>query len=276
MSRVNRLIASLAIVLAAGVSFAASACRKEGPPPPLPGPPVVAMPMPTATATATTTTTTVEPEAAGLRFLERVTGGANANDPLPLIVGIHGRGGRPEHFGRALSMVTIRARVILPYAPTPAGDGFSWLPDWTNDADFARDIRPVADRIAAMITDLVAKRRTVGKPVVTGFSQGGMISFAIAVTHPEVVGAVFPISGFLAPPLFPSVWPPGAPKIPVYAFHGTADAMVPIEGARFTVRRLKELGLDARLTEYPGVGHRVVPEMQRDVVAAIEEALQSP
>jgi phospholipase/carboxylesterase len=216
-----------------------------------------------------------EPEAAGLRFLERVTGGANADDALPLIVGIHGRGGRPEHFGRALSLLTIRARVILPYAPTPAGDGFTWLPDWTNDADLARDIRPVADRIAAMIAELAAKRPTVGKPVLTGFSQGGMLSFTIAVTHPEVIGAAFPIGGFLAPPLLPSAWPPGAPKVPVHAFHGAADELVPIEGARFTVRSLKALGLDARLTEYPGVGHRVVPEMQHDVVQAIEEALKA-
>jgi predicted esterase len=87
---------------------------------------------------------------------------------------------------------------------------------------------------------------------------------------------VFPIGGFLAPPLLPSVWPPGAPKIPVHAFHGAADERVPVEGARSTVRALKALGLDARLTEYPGVGHRVVPEMQRDIVQAIEEALKTP
>jgi acetyl esterase/lipase len=45
-----------------------------------------------------------------------------------------------------------------------------------------------------------------------------------------------------------------------------------IEDDRGTVRRLKEAGLDAELIEYPGVEHRITPEMQQHLTSAIAEA----
>jgi phospholipase/carboxylesterase len=217
-----------------------------------------------------------ESTSAGIHFLERITGGARASDPLPLIVAIHGRGGRPEHFGRALAALSLPARVILPYGPEPLGDGFSWFGDWTDDAQFAALCRGAADRLAAMIADLVHRRPTVGKPIVTGFSQGGILSFTLAVLHPDVVGAAFPASGLLPSGLWPSAWPEGFARPRVHAFHGSADDVVPVEGARATVRHLVALGVSATLTEYPGIGHTVSPDMQRDLVQALEQALRGP
>ncbi|MFT7521301.1 MAG: hypothetical protein ACI9MC_003452, partial [Kiritimatiellia bacterium] len=34
----------------------------------------------------------------GLQYIERVTGGAEASDELPLIVAVHGLGDQPAHF----------------------------------------------------------------------------------------------------------------------------------------------------------------------------------
>jgi phospholipase/carboxylesterase len=214
-------------------------------------------------------------EAAGLRFLERVTGGAQPSDPLPLVIGIHGRGGSPEHFVHALSGFTARARIILPYAPDPYGPGFTWFPDWQDDAQLADGTRRAADRLAAMIRDLVAHRPTLGKPIVTGFSQGGMLSFTLAVLHPDLVAAAFPCSGFLAPPLYPSAWPADAPRPRIHAFHGTDDDTVPIALARATVKRLADVGLPVALSEYPGVRHAIPPSEQHDLIEAIEAALRA-
>ncbi len=212
-------------------------------------------------------------EAGGLRFLERVTGGASASDPLPLVVAIHGRGGRPEMFGQVLSTLSVRARVILPYAPEPYLSGYTWFPDWNNDEEFADGTRKAADRLATMIGELSTRRPTVGKPIVTGFSQGGMLSFTLVALHPEVVGEAFPIGGLLARPLWPATWPANRPKPLVHAFHGTADDVVPVDGARGIVHQLVGLGFSAELTEYPGVRHRVPDPEARDVVRAIEDAV---
>ena len=144
-----------------------------------------------------------------MRFVEILTGGASPSDSLPLVVGIHGLGGRPENFGRVLSSLTTRARLVLPYGLEPYGEGFAWFLPWRDDAELAAGTTRAANRLAAMIDELVQRRPTAGKPIVTGFSEGGILSFALAVLHPESVRATFPVSGLLAPSLWPSQWPPG-------------------------------------------------------------------
>jgi phospholipase/carboxylesterase len=209
-------------------------------------------------------------EAAGVRFVEIVTGGASASDTLPLIVAIHGFGGSPEHFLRRAELGSLgaRARIVAPFGLTPVDMGFAWFAGEGTD-HLAEDMRAVADRLAAMITELVKRRPTTGRPVVTGFSQGGMLSYALAVLHPEVVRAAFPASGLLPEGLLPSAWPAGKEMPRVHAFHGTADDRVPIDGDRATSRRLVDLGLPAELTEYPGEGHTVSSEMKRDILRAL-------
>jgi phospholipase/carboxylesterase len=246
----------VAISLAALLLAAPAGCSRRAP---LPGQPAAS-------------TAEGDSEAGGLRFVERLTGGARAADRLPLIIGIHGRGGAPQNFGQVLSALSIPARVILPYGPEPRGWGYTWFPDWNDDDELAAATRKAADRLAAMIDELVARRPTAGKPIVTGFSQGGMLSFTLAVLHPEVVGAAFPAGGLLPRPLWPATWPPGSPRPTVHAFHGAADDLVAVEDARGSVRRLADLGFSAELTEYPGVRHRIPEAEARDLVRAIEDA----
>jgi phospholipase/carboxylesterase len=253
---VNRLAAVLALALGL------AACDHKAPPLAGTDPPIASVP--------------AIPSAAGIRFIERLTGGAGPSDPLPLIVAIHGRGGRPENIGRLFASFEGRARVILPYGFDASGDGFSWFSRWTDDPAFADATRSAADRLAAMIAEVARLRPTMGRPIVTGFSQGGILSFTLAVLHPETVRAAFPAGGFLAPALYPSAWPKGVAMPSLHAFHGTDDETVPVLGARSTVRRLKEIGFAAELTEYPGVGHQISKEMQHDMLLDIEAAARAP
>ena len=254
----------LAAVLA--VAFALAACERQAPPLPSTDPsPTSALP-PAASAT---------PSAAGIRFIERITGGAGTSDPLPLIVAIHGRGGRPEKIGRLFDSFEGRARVVLPYGFETSGEGYAWFSHWGDDPAFADETRSAADRVAAMIAEIARLRPTVGKPIVTGFSQGGILSFTLAVLHPELVRAAFPAGGFLAPALYPSVWPKGLAMSRLHAFHGTDDETVPVTKARATVQRLKEIGVPAELTEYPGVRHQISKEMRHDMMLDIEAAVSS-
>lgn len=43
--------------------------------------------------------------------------------------------------------------------------------------------------------------------------------------------------------------------LPVWAFHGDPDYIVPLQGMVETVNALKACGGDVKLTIYPGVGH---------------------
>jgi phospholipase/carboxylesterase len=232
--------------------------------------------LPGRAAATASTASPADTEAAGIRFLERLTGGADAAEPLPLVVGIHGFGGRPERFGRALAALQVKARVILPYGTEVHGGGFAWFDGWNDDAQVADGSRRAADRLLAMIAELSRRHPTVGKPIVTGFSQGGILSYTIAVLHPDAVRAAFPAGGFLPPPLLPTAWPAGQPTPLLHAFHGAADERVPIDADRATVRGLDAVGLHVELTEYPGVEHVLAGDMERDLVRAIEAALRAP
>lgn len=258
---------SLARLLRAGALLAIAAlagCRDapSGAPPPAASAPIE----PAVSASG-------DGEAAGVRFIERFTGGASAG-PLPMIVALHGLGDNPRDFAHVYDGLPAKARLIVPYALDPWGDGFSWFPiEKRYDFDSAGPgIERAASRVARMIAALARSRPTVGKPIVTGFSQGGMLSYAIATRHPETIAGAYPLGGLLPPSLWPQARPQGEPP-PIVAFHGDDDRVVSIEDDRRTSAKLAELGYRVDLREYPGTKHTISPRMRRDLHAALEAAL---
>lgn len=203
-----------------------------------------------------------------LHYLERVTKGAAPDAALPMIIGVHGLGDSPEGFGRLLETVPFPARLIFPAGPLASGDGRSWFPIRVRDRDpeaLARGIEGALPGLSALIEDLVQRRPTVGKPVVTGFSQGGIMSFALVAAHPQRFAGAVPIGGLLPPPSFPSGR--GGPW--VLALHGAADEVVPLSGCQATVSAFERAGYPIRLKVYDGVGHHVTPEMQAQLFSAL-------
>ena len=214
----------------------------------------------------------VEGEAAGVHYLERATGGGKLEDRLPMVVMIHGLGDRPESFLDALAGVKTPARLILPRGLEAHGGGWAWFPYRREDPQvMVEGIRNATGRISGALTELSARRPTAGRPIVSGFSQGGMISFALAALFPAAVSAAYPLSGMLPPPLRPSA-PARGPTPPVVAFHGDADKMVPIEPSRESIAALKAQGWSAELRESPGTGHTVTQETRQALTALVDAA----
>jgi phospholipase/carboxylesterase len=204
----------------------------------------------------------------GLGYVEVMTGGAHSADPAPLVIALHGLGDIPERFIGLFGTFPAAARIIAPRAGTRHGDGFSWFPPRGISLDLAApDIAEAAGTVAAFAEALARRVPTLGKPIVMGFSQGGALSFAIAVRHPSSVSASFPVGAWLPTALWPTARPAHAP--PILAFHGTADPRVPISLMRPAVARLEQLGYSIRLQEFEGVEHEI-PAVVR---AALFEAL---
>jgi phospholipase/carboxylesterase len=200
-----------------------------------------------------------------LIFLEEIVGEAQPSDALPMIVLIHGRGDHPQRGWLPLAL-PVPVRVIMPQAPLPHGDGFSWSRARASEASgpsgdqLAADLTRMVDQIAELMQLLRQHRPTRGTPLVGGFSQGGMLSFALAALHPEAASLAIPISGLLPEGLWPKQKPSGRlPKI--RALHGTADDVVPIGPARAAIAHLAKIGYDATLAEQPAVPHTISPEM---------------
>jgi phospholipase/carboxylesterase len=204
-----------------------------------------------------------------------ILGDAGPEDPLPMIVAIHGLGDHPDNFRHLLDDFHEPVRLILPRGldAVPEG-GFSWFPLRARDPDveaLSVGIRQAADRIAEGIRALASSRPTLGKPVVTGFSQGGMLTFTLAVHHPDVVGHAVVVGGWLPPPLLPAVPPKAFP--PIVVLHGTADVAVPFPPTEQAVRSLGELGIAAELLPYEGAGHMISAIMHRDLLDRLGDAV---
>ncbi|WP_437603982.1 dienelactone hydrolase family protein [Sorangium sp. So ce590] len=212
--------------------------------------------------------------AARVEYLEEVTGGADRSEALPLVVAIHGLGDRPESFAGVLAGADVKARLIVPRGLTPYGDGYSWFPlqQALASEDVGQGILRAAAALAATIERIAAERPTRGKAIVTGFSQGGALTFALALHHPRAVGAAFPVSGWVPPAVLPggSAVEPATPAL--VALHGEADRRVPIGPTRDAIAALDGRGVKASLKSYPGVGHTVSGEMRRDLLQLIRRA----
>ncbi|TLY99115.1 MAG: phospholipase, partial [Gammaproteobacteria bacterium] len=98
----------------------------------------------------------------------------------------------------------------------------------------------------AMLDDLLEQLPVDPDRVyLTGLSMGGIWTYGWAIQHPERFAAIAPVCG---------LWDPAdacrLKDVPVWAFHGAQDPVVPLEGDQGMIDAIKACGGDARLTVY--------------------------
>jgi len=85
---------------------------------------------------------------------------------------------------------------------------------------------------------------------VTGLSLGGYGTWSLAEAYPERFAAVAPVCGGGDPSRAAAMR-----RLPVWAFHGEKDLLVPVEESRVMVEALRKAGGNVRFTAYPDKGH---------------------
>ncbi len=212
----------------------------------------------------------------GLHYLEVVLGGASFDDPLPVAFVFHGRGAAAQLPGGPFLSISHPIRVIVPQAPERLGQGWTWIPVSVGSGlvdRLASSLFQVSSHIAQFMRAIMADRPTLGRPIVTGFSQGGLIAYSLALYHDDVVGAAFLLSTWLPPPLEPLYKRSDLQYPPMRAMHGMNDPIIPVGPTRMLASRLRERGFDIELEEFAGVGHEMSPEMNDLFHRWLERAL---
>ena len=217
----------------------------------------------------------------GLVYEEVVTGGADAEAPLPLIIAVHGLGDRPDRFKKLFLSMPFAARVIVPRGPADYHDGYSWFTTEIKDGKVVRlvygELRASARRLALLADAMAERWPTVGSPVITGFSQGGILAFLVAADHSGSIAGAIPMSGIWPRELRPSGPLPTASGRPaVVALHGEEDALVPYAEAQESVLAMRALGMEVRLEGFQDVAHRVSAEMRLRLFELLAELLAKP
>jgi len=168
--------------------------------------------------------------------------GENKEQKWPMILFLHGAGERGDNLelvkkhgppklieqGEEFSFI-----VVSPQCPVD-----SW---WTE----------ILDGLVALLDEVQSKFAVDPDRVyLTGLSMGGFGTWALACRHPERFAAIAPICGggewFLATRL---------KNVPVWAFHGAKDPVVPLRESTEMVDALKRAGGDVQLTVYPEAQH---------------------
>ena len=112
------------------------------------------------------------------------------------------------------------------------------------------------DALDALLQEIVARHAVDTASVyLTGLSMGGNGTWHFAAAYPDRFAAIAPVCGwgdFFA----------GFPErvcllkhVPVWAFHGAQDTVVPLAGSQVLVDKILECGGDVRLTIYPDAAH---------------------
>ncbi|MEE2778537.1 MAG: prolyl oligopeptidase family serine peptidase [Acidobacteriota bacterium] len=180
-----------------------------------------------------------------LDYLLNVPDGYEADDTRrwPLVLFLHGAGERGDDVWKVAlhgppkliaAGKDIPAIVVSPQCPAGQWwdhhlEALSLLLDQI-EADYRVD----ADRI-----------------YVTGLSMGGFGTWALASREPDRFAAAIPICG--GANMIASI---SLGKLPIWAFHGEADSVVPLEETTRVVEAIQRRGgKSIKLTTYPGVNH---------------------
>lgn len=123
---------------------------------------------------------------------------------------------------------------------------------WSDDPNTYDDDPSPEMRAAKQILEKVIDEHSVDpdRVYLTGLSMGGFGSWEMAARWPDRFTAVAPICGGGDPSRAEAL-----AKLPIWAWHGGADNVVPPERSRQMVEAVRNAGGDIKYTELPDVGH---------------------
>ncbi|MGD2063774.1 MAG: PHB depolymerase family esterase [Nitrospirota bacterium] len=176
-------------------------------------------------------------------------------EDYPLLVFLHGLGGSAEQTLRSGYPVFTRQGhyVLLPQAPQPHGRGYSWY-DLGDPGKLRRDLDTAEHMVKRLIEEVVSEHHIDRKKMVlSGFSQGGRLSFYIGIRNPRLFAQIIPVGGYYMPEaLDPYIDRLGGLKIRIV--HGERDTVSPYDDIRQAYELLHSKGVDVTLTTHSG-GH---------------------
>lgn len=187
-------------------------------------------------------------------------------DKNPLLLLLHGYGSNEEDLFSFASELPEEYYVISARAPFDMGFGsYAWYAiNFDADENKFSDIpqaQQSRDLIASFIDELIANYPIDSSNVtLIGFSQGTILSYAIALSYPDKVQRVVAMSGYLNTEMVkPNFENNNFCNLKIFASHGTVDQVVPVDWARKAAPALTQLGIEIVYKEYP-VGHGVAPQ----------------
>ena len=184
----------------------------------------------------------------------------------PAIILLHGYGSNEEDLFSFATELPEEYYVISARAPYDMMYGsYAWYAiNFDADENKFSDLgqaRSSRDLIVDFIDECILKYAIDSDNVILiGFSQGAILSSAIALSYPEKISKVAALSGYLNTEIATEDYLKNdVSKLKFYVSHGTVDQVIPVDWARKTKPVLENLGINVIYKEYP-IGHGVSPQ----------------
>ena len=198
--------------------------------------------------------------------------------PFPTVLTLHGRGANAfDLLGLAPYLCDGRIMMICPQGPleTPIGPdavGYAWYPMSMGGAPDIEAMLSSQQELQIFLDDCLKSYAIDAKRlVVLGFSQGGVMAYSLALSHPERFAALAVLSSWLPEELLPRLNVTNAVQsLATLLQHGTEDQMIEVDRARESVEMLRQLGVPLTYREYE-MGHEIRPRSLADISAWLEE-----
>ncbi len=187
-------------------------------------------------------------------------------DKNPLLLLLHGYGSNEEDLFSFASELPETYYIISARAPHDLQYGsYAWYAinfdaDQNKFSDHEQ-AKVSRDLIVTFIEELIHNYPIDAKDItLIGFSQGSILSYAVALSNPEKIKKVVALSGYVSEPILAENYKTNNfSNLSIFASHGTVDQVIPLEWAQKTKPFLDSLGIQSVYKEYP-VGHGVAPQ----------------
>jgi predicted peptidase len=142
--------------------------------------------------------------------------------------------------------------VVVPQLST----GQNWVNVPVHNGSYQQPAQPSAGLLAAKeLLDTLQNKYTsidANRLYITGLSLGGYGTWDAVERWPHYFAAAVPIAGAGDPSKASLL-----KDLPIWAFHGSVDATVPVEGSRDMIAAIRAAGGHPGYTEFPNQGHGV-------------------
>lgn len=203
----------------------------------------------------------------------------NKLDKNPLLLLLHGYGSNEEDLFSFASELPEEYYVISARAPYDMMYGsYAWYAiNFDADENKFSDIgqaQTSRDLIATFIDEVISNYPIDQNNVtLIGFSQGCILSYAVSVSYPQKVQRVVAMSGYFNEEIATENFKnKDLSKLKIFASHGSVDQVVPVDWARNSIPKIKDLGIDVVYKEYP-IGHGVSPQNFYDFKNWLQETI---
>jgi len=189
---------------------------------------------------------------------------ADQKDSRNLLLVMHGLGDSIEGYRWVPAMMRLPwLNYMLVNAPDSYFGGYSWY-------DFAGDAGPGIARSRKMLFELLDLLRDKGFPseqtIVSGFSQGCLMTWEAGLCYPHRFAGLVGISGYVFQhDQAEKRMSPLAREQKFLITHGNFDQLVPFEDVRKQVQFMKRLGLQIEWREFQKA-HTIAGDEEIDVI----------